>query len=280
MALIDILLATCNGAPWLAEQLDSLLAQTETDWRLLVHDDGSDDATPDILRDYQQRYPSQIHWLEDGVRCGSARDNFHHLMQHSGAGYVMFCDQDDVWDRDKIAVTLARMREVEAAHPGVPVLVHTDLRLVDAVGQPMHPSMFGFQCLPRSLPRLEQRLVQNNVTGCTVMLNHQALQVSLPMDARAMMHDWWAACRVLQAGGAVDLLERCTIDYRQHGRNSVGAVRFSLFDLLQRLHQPLRQWRLMHGVWRQAKALQPGVSMRRLLGLKLLFVLQRLANHR
>ena len=276
MALIDILLATYNGAPWLAEQLDSLLAQTETDWRVLAHDDGSQDTTLTILRDYQQRHPRHFQLLDDGVRCGGAKENFHHLMQHSSADYVMFCDQDDVWDSDKIAVSLARMREVEAAHPGVPVLVHSDLRVVDAGGQLLHASMFACQRLPRRLPALEQRLVLNNVTGCTVMLNRRALQVSLPMAACALMHDWWAACRVVQAGGQVELLPRSTLGYRQHGRNSVGARTFSLVELLQRLRRPLQSWQLLAGSWRQAQALLPGISRWQLLQLKLRFLLQRL----
>jgi len=94
--MIEILLATYNGEKFLQEQLDSILHQTFQDWRIVAHDDGSTDATLEILQQFQLEHPSKIHILDDGLSFGSARDNFEHLMKHAAADYIMLCDQDDV----------------------------------------------------------------------------------------------------------------------------------------------------------------------------------------
>ena len=267
-ACIRILLATFNGAPWLAGQLDSLLAQTDRNWCVLAHDDGSTDDTRQILLDYAARWPQHFRLLDDGVRCGGARANFEHLMRHAGGHYVMFCDQDDIWDADKIALTRRRMSEVEAAHPGLPVLVHTDLRVVDSQRRLLSPSLQQYQRLQREIPGLARRLVQNNVTGCTVMLNPAALALSWPMPAGAAMHDWWAACRVVQAGGLVSRIGQATMDYRQHAGNSLGAQKASSWTpwLPAGLHFRYQQFMI---AWRQARALVPGISPLQLLRIKL-----------
>ena len=110
---IDILLATCNGALYLPEQLDSLLAQTCRGWRLLVRDDGSSDGTREILENYRSRHPDVIMIIPGEGQNLGACGNFSCLLEQSDAPYIMFCDQDDVWLPDKIEITLTAMRELE-----------------------------------------------------------------------------------------------------------------------------------------------------------------------
>ena len=77
---IAILLASCNGEKYKAEQVESLLAQTETGWELFIHDDGSKDRTPEILRRFEARHPDRIH-VPDGPQRGGAKDNFLRMMR-------------------------------------------------------------------------------------------------------------------------------------------------------------------------------------------------------
>ena len=127
---IQILLAVFSGAQYLEEQIESLRAQTYSDWELLISDDGSSDGSLEII-DYYCNLDSRIYWVLDGIVAGSAKRNFFNLLGLAKADYVMFCDQDDVWDENKIEVTLNRMREVESRNSGMPILVSTDLRVVD-----------------------------------------------------------------------------------------------------------------------------------------------------
>ena len=110
---IDILLATYNGETFLDEQLDSIAAQAHGDWRLIARDDGSSDRTPEILEAFRMRHPGKVVVLEDGDGNLGLVQNFSRLMAHSDAPYAAFCDQDDVWMPEKLALSLAKMRELE-----------------------------------------------------------------------------------------------------------------------------------------------------------------------
>lgn len=89
--MIEILLATYNGEKYLPQQLDSLFAQTNQDWSLIVHDDGSRDDTISIIKAYKSKFPDRIKQIEDGIKSGGAKNNFAHLMVYSTANYVMLC---------------------------------------------------------------------------------------------------------------------------------------------------------------------------------------------
>ena len=224
-ATVAILLATYNGEKYLRPLLDSLFAQTEQDWQLIVSDDGSRDSTRAILREYAERYPQKLRILEHAQPTGSSKDNFLYLTRHAGEyEYVMYCDQDDVWKPDKISHTLQTMRGTEAADRGVPCLVHTDLAVVDADLRPLKDSFIASSFLDPKRDRLCQLVIQNVVTGCTVMINHALWELAmLPADpAKIVMHDMWLAL-LAAARGRIGFLPEATILYRQHGNNVVGA---------------------------------------------------------
>jgi glycosyltransferase involved in cell wall biosynthesis len=225
---LEILLATYNGAQFLEAQLDSVLAQTHTRWALLARDDESTDGTRAILEQYAARHPDRVRVLPANGRRLGAMGNFSELLSASTAEHVMFCDQDDVWLPEKIEVTLARMQAAEAKQGAVrPVLVHTDLRVVDEALRPIADSMWRFQQTnPARLAMLPRALLQNFVTGCTAMVNRALLAEALPIPREARMHDWWLALVAL-AFGVVESVPTATILYRQHGKNERGAKAFN-----------------------------------------------------
>jgi glycosyltransferase involved in cell wall biosynthesis len=252
---VTILLATYDGAPHLPAQLDSLLAQTHADWHLLVRDDGSTDATPSILADYRARFPDRIAIVSDDGRRLGACGNFALLMAAADADYIMFCDQDDVWLPEKIERTLAAMRALERVDgAGTPLLVHTDLQVVDERVQTVADSLWRFQ---RSDPVkgtvLNRLLVQNAVTGCTVMINRPLRDLALPLPAAAVMHDWWLAL-VAAAFGAIGRVPQATILYRQHRENDTGARQWGVDYAGQQLTRLGEQRSIMTRLQRQGAA--------------------------
>lgn len=224
---VDILLATWNGGRFLRTQIDSVLAQDDQDWRLLIRDDGSTDDTRAIIADYAARHPGRVVAVDLPSAGKGALGNFGALLAASSAPYVMCCDQDDAWIPGKVALTRAAMRELEARHgAGRPLLVHTDLAVVDGGMRELSPSFWAFQGIDPRLDALNRLLVQNVVTGCTMMANRRCLELSLPVPATAMMHDWWMAL-VAAAFGAIAWLPDATVRYRQHGGNTLGAQAYS-----------------------------------------------------
>ena len=124
MAKIQILMAVYNGSEFLARQLESILGQSFADWELLISDDCSTDNSLEIIQSYCKR-DRRIRLILDGFHFGNAKSHFMALFREASAPYVMTCDQDDVWNLDKIEVTLDAMMQHEIA--GAPLLVCTDL---------------------------------------------------------------------------------------------------------------------------------------------------------
>ncbi len=222
--MIDILLATYNGGRFLREQLDSLLRQTEQDFRVLTQDDGSKDETPGILKEYADAHPGKIRLVLGFAHEKSPKGNFMSLLSESTSEYVMFSDQDDVWDDDKIALTLLTMREGEKKYGAAcPLLVHTDLRVSDVELKSIAPSFWRYQKLDVN-PKLSRVLAQNSITGCTMMINRALAKLMIKAPAEDMlMHDWWAALCAASMGHIL-AVDKPTISYRQHGKNQLGAT--------------------------------------------------------
>lgn len=223
---IYVLLATYNGSAFIAEQIDSLIAQSEPGWHLLVGDDASTDRTPDIVAAYAAK-DARISVLPASRANQGVAANFDRLLRaawEQGADHVMLMDQDDVWRADKIERQMALMRAEEGRlGPGVPILVHSDLELIDRDGRTTHRSFMRFQHIhdEPSTP-LRTLLVQNYVTGCTALVNRPLLDAALPIPAAAMVHDWWLAL-VAATVGTICYDPTPTVGYRQHTGNQVGA---------------------------------------------------------
>ncbi len=220
---IDILLATYNGQAYLREQIDSILAQSNQDWQLLIRDDASDDDTLSIIKDYVTRYPDRVKLIEDNSGHLGASLNFQRLLENSITEYIMFCDQDDVWLPNKIEATLKLMKTTEKSYPDKPILVHTDLRVVDSQLKTIATSTWRYQKTPPETGNdFNKVMLQNVATGCTIMINEKAKVVSLPIPKEAVMHDWWIAINVAKHGEIVYIPDQLVL-YRQHLNNAVGA---------------------------------------------------------
>lgn len=232
---IAILLATYNGEKYVKEQIGSLFAQTCQDWELFIHDDGSKDDTVSIIEKYAEEYPDKIHVLE-GPSTGGAKSNFFFLMHNVDAPYIMFCDQDDVWMENKIEKTFELMKKSEAKYgKDKPLLIFSDLRVVDRDLNTIADSMNQYQTLDPRKIRFNDLMIQNIITGCTVMINRKLLEMTASTEHydKIIMHDWW--CGLIAAYyGKIVYLNESTIKYRQHGDNSVGAKKvFSASNIMK-----------------------------------------------
>jgi glycosyltransferase involved in cell wall biosynthesis len=221
---VEIVLSTYNGGEFLEAQLESIFRQGYRELRVLVRDDGSSDGTASILQRYAAVERSRFHIVSDDAGnlgpCGS----FSRLLGHCRADYVLLCDQDDVWLPERIEKLLSAMRraEDECGHP-TPILVHSDLTVVDRRLATIHPSFWAYRGLdPLRGATLRRLLVQNVVTGCATLVNRALLDVAIPIPPQAVIHDWWLAL-VAAAVGRLEVLREPTILYRQHGRNAIGA---------------------------------------------------------
>lgn len=220
---IAILMATYNGEKYICQQIDSILSQTCKDWELYIHDDGSTDNTIAVVESYVEKYPNKIH-LIDGKSTGGAKYNFFYMFGQVEAPYYMTCDQDDVWLDKKIELTYDKMLTIENK-ADVPCLVYTELRVVDSELNTIADTMSGYQSLDCHKRTINQFILQNSVTGCTMMVNRALRDKMLHITDidNTIMHDWWAALVAAQFGKTA-FIDEPTILYRQHGDNSLGAL--------------------------------------------------------
>lgn len=230
---VEILLATYNGERYIREQIDSILEQEYSDWIIRACDDASTDRTYEILSEYKKRFPDKFILEKNQKGFGSAKLNFFHLIKQSTCDYVMCCDQDDVWLPDKISLTLQEMKKNEKE--GLPVLIHTDLKVVDETLQILSDSFFQHSNLRKSF-RYRDILIQNHVTGCTMMMNRPLIGLLNMQESYEdiLMHDWLAAA-VAAGLGKVGFVDCSTMLYRQHAVNEVGAKKYGLALLISKL---------------------------------------------
>ncbi len=219
---ITVLLPTYNGERFLPALLDSLRAQTDGDFGLLIRDDGSTDGTRTLLESL--RGDPRVRFAEGGRRLG-AKGSFLALMRQAESPYIALCDQDDVWLPERLAAGRSALEEAESRlGEDTPILVHSDCEVIGADGCTLHESFFrhqGWDPAANTLPRL---LVQNNVTGCTVLMNRALCRLAADRadPERIFMHDWFLAMTAA-AFGEIVFISRPLVRYRQHGANAVGA---------------------------------------------------------
>ena len=232
---VDILLATYNGGAFLKAQIESLFQQTHGNWRVLARDDGSTDNTVEILRNYADRHPDRFILVEDAEGNLGYVANFARLIERSTARYIALCDQDDVWLPDKLTLCLTRLSEMETRHGAdTPLLVHSDLKVVDRDLAPIGPSFWRSRGIDAEHGSSLNRLLSQNVaTGCTAIFNRPVAALCNPMPEQAVAHDWWVAL-VAGAFGKIGHIAAPTILYRQHGRNTIGARSFLPRHLFRR----------------------------------------------
>jgi glycosyltransferase involved in cell wall biosynthesis len=234
---IDILLATHNGEKYIEKQINSILKQNYTTWKLLIRDDISNDKTLEVIAKYQNIYFNKIQIVDNNNILLGVSQNFANLLKFSSSDYLMFCDQDDVWLPNKLEITLNKMLEMEKVYgKNSCLLVHTDLKVVDCHLNLIADSFWKYQNLnPRQGNCLRRSLVQNVITGCTMMINKPLKNMLLPIPSEAIMHDWWIAL-VAVAFGKIDYVDVPTVLYRQHQNNDTGARKWGYNYIFSRIN--------------------------------------------
>lgn len=224
---IYILMSTYNGETYLHEQIDSILSQTNPDFKIYIRDDGSTDSTAAILEAYAKQ-DERISWYQ-GANIGASQ-SFFQLMNtvKDDADYYIFADQDDVWFSDKleriVAVMGAHDSRIPLLYCGQAVLVNSELKVLRrrAYGKKIIPS-FG------------NALIENICIGCTSAMNTALFQIIRShVPSFAIMHDWWFYLTASYLGSVI-FDQTPLVYYRQHNKNAVGSQATKMEKLVSRI---------------------------------------------
>ena len=215
---IAVLMATKDGAAFIDEQLQSLLAQSHPLIDLWISDDGSTDGTIAIIEAWKARWPKGQVTLVEGPRQGFAA-NFRSMIvdRRIDADCYAFCDQDDVWEPDRLESAIGWMQAHDAK---TPLMFCSRTATMTETG-----SLVGHSPLFARPPSFRNALVQSIAGGNTILLNAAARDLLARASVRSgfVSHDWWAYLIVTASGGIVRYDPRPLVRYRQHAANLVGA---------------------------------------------------------
>lgn len=217
---IIILLSTYNGERFIRQQLDSIQNQAEVTPFLLIRDDGSQDATCHILREYAEQHHNIKIYEEENI--GSTQ-SFMKLLAYAyerfpDDNYFAFSDQDDIWLEHKLAHAIDVLEQQQET-PTTPQLYCSNLRIVDA-----NLTMIGFMHKEQEAERDKAKsLVESFATGCTMIFNKEALRLAcIAPSHEVILHDL-LLFHICMFMGKVTYDSTALILYRQHQHNQIGA---------------------------------------------------------
>ncbi len=238
--LVAILLCTYNGARFLAEQLDSLEAQTHQNWVVFASDDGSTDQTLEILQQYQAKWPAGKLTIRSGPQQGFCQ-NFLSLVCDSNihADYYAFCDQDDVWLPSKLEVALVNI--IGNQDVNVPYVYCGRTAYVDeGLNKVGLSPLFSFP------PTFRNALIQSIAGGNTMVFNPIAKKLLKAVGVvNHPSHDWLLYQLSTAVGGIIFYDPVPQVLYRQHKNALVGGNN-SFFARIKRMRMvfggQFRKW--------------------------------------
>lgn len=216
MTKVAVLLSTYNGEKFLREQLDSILSQEGLKVILIIRDDGSTDSTIQILKKYASGHSNVDLLLEENR---GAEMSFHNLCkyakEHVKADYYAFCDQDDVWQPEKLSKAIDKLSHLKKDAPN---LYFSNLKMVDRDLNEMG-NLFADDEVVISK---RMALIKIFTYGCTCVFNRPALEAYCRADfSKELAHDNWIYVLSMFLGNVV-YDKNSYILYRQHGANLSG----------------------------------------------------------
>ena len=221
---VTIVMAVYNGERYLKEQLQSILEQTSLPDEMILVDDASADGSCKVIEEVMERAPFPWRLIRHEENRQVTR-TFEEGYEAAGGDWVMFCDQDDVWEKEKISC----FREQAALHQEA-AIIFSDCMLTDGDLAVMFPSMyrhFGFPGITGEEVRVIGSyegcgifMKQGWVPGMCLMVRKAALIHALPFSDITFFDQWLIWNGVL-SGDAV-FIDRPLVRYRQHGGNVVG----------------------------------------------------------
>lgn len=224
--LISIALATYNGEKYLKEQLDSILAQTISDYEVIVCDDCSSDSTMSFLNEYAKK-DSRFKIFQNEKNLGFKK-NFEKILSLCSGEFIAFCDQDDVWTKDHLEILLNNI--------GANDCICGNASMIDGEGNPLNMTMRDF--IPvRIIPQnnevfFEHELYGNIVQGAASMIRRKLVCEALPIPGNVVYHDWWIAL-VASINSGCSYIDQVVLKYRRHEENVTKCPRFGLKTALR-----------------------------------------------
>ncbi|EGR1973264.1 glycosyltransferase family 2 protein [Vibrio parahaemolyticus] len=273
MKNIAILISTYNGERYLLEQVYSILAQdafrdNNFNIKVYIRDDGSSDSTLMLIDVLKNQEPNIIFSLTSDSNLGPA-DSFLHMLSVIESDYYFFCDQDDIWLKDKVSRAMSFMGE----RSELPIAYFSDLKLCDKDGEVISNSLWnewGYR--QKFFDSWKNYFSVSLVTGCTLAINRAAREKCMSHERyHLMLHDQWISY-ICAKFGIVIADKNPSILYRQHDNNVMGGGDLSLRDYINKSEKFVKYFDDAKKMCRE----EGDISVSELIRIKVFLSLQRL----
>ena len=220
---IAILLSTYNGQFYLNELINSIINQSYNNFKLYIRDDGSKDNTLLILSEYQAKYDFIEICNNKNENLGAFK-SFMWMLENIDSKYYMFADQDDIWEKNKVEILLKQMLDTEILYYDKPILIHSDVTIVDENINILNTSFWKFSKINQKLfkENINYYGISNCVIGCSMFFNKFVKNICFPINNYAIMHDSWITLCIAYNGGLIIPIDISLVKYRQHNMNVIG----------------------------------------------------------
>ena len=226
---VEILMATYNGEKYLYEQIESILNQSYKNWILLIRDDKSEDSTVSIIEEYEKRDP-RIRLLRDRKGNMGFVKNFEELLKNSQEEFIMFSDQDDYWEKDKIKNYIEILQKDEKLSQ-IPLLIHSNSFICDKELKIVKEKFIDSSIA--SEKNGNSYFFSYVVQGSTVMINRKLKEICVPFLSSVTLHDRYFHL-ISEFFGKRIFIDKSLMKYRQHMNNEIGVRRNILQKILKK----------------------------------------------
>lgn len=212
--VISVCMATYNGAPYIRQQLDSILPQLGPDDEIVISDDSSTDGTVNIIKSYDDPRIRIINHNRHSLHHRYAPShyyvsaNYENALKHAKGDYIFFCDQDDVWRPNKVKRMLEALRDND--------IVISNRTNVDGALRITQEKALPSQYYNRSKMRL---LTLTRFPGCQMAFTRRLRDFSLPFPKNTVVHDNWIARLAVMLDLKLKFIDEPLILYRVHNGN-------------------------------------------------------------
>ena len=222
MKRISVAMISYQGAHYIEEQLDSILATLGPKDEVIVSDDGSTDGTREILVRYETK-DERVRMI-DGPKRG-VKANVENVLRACEGEYIFLADQDDIWMPEKVERVMAKLQE-----PQVGLVVH-DAIVTDGTCQEV--VLDSFYSLKGSGAGALKNIWRNTYIGCCMAFKRELLEEVLPIPDYIEMHDQWIGVINDKLHLGTKFIPDKLIKYRRHGNNASGMSHYGVARMIR-----------------------------------------------
>lgn len=228
--LVSIVMAVYRpDLNFLEKQLQSLNSQTYKNIEIIIRDDSYDEEYHNIIKKYVKKNINKFKYkiYNNETNIGSNK-TFEELTKDANGDYIAYCDQDDIWENEKIEKLVNKIIEDNS------IMVYSDLSIInddDIV------TAKSFRDIRKRLKhvygenKFKYFIRKNSVTGCTMLIKKDVAVSSIPFN-EFYVHDHWLTINASMYG-KISYIEEPLVKYRIHCNNQIGSSKMVGIDSSQ-----------------------------------------------